>query len=240
MLERNVISATSRKKRTAPRILCYHSVGTSEWGVNDVAPNQFRKHLEVACDAGFRFVEARTIAMGAGRPGDLALTFDDGMASVAVNAAPALSELGIPWTLFVVTGWADGAGPWTDLTLDWSQLEKLANQGATLGSHSVTHPDFGTLDPRLAQEELGASKEELRRRLGIETDSFAIPFGQRRNWNELAMASAKAVGYEHIFAQSVDRRPAGTVARTFITKFDRETLFRSALSGAFDSWDEWM
>ena len=57
--ERNIIAALGRaRKRYIGRILCYYSIGQSEWGVNDVTPQQFRKQLETALDAGFNFVPA--------------------------------------------------------------------------------------------------------------------------------------------------------------------------------------
>ena len=41
--ERNIIAALGHaRKRYIGRILCYHTVGQSEWGVNDVTPAQFR------------------------------------------------------------------------------------------------------------------------------------------------------------------------------------------------------
>ena len=39
---------------------------------------------------------------------DLAITFDDGLKSVLTNAAPILAEYDVPWSLFVVSDWADG------------------------------------------------------------------------------------------------------------------------------------
>src|SRR5262245_27571762 len=35
-------------KREGGRILCYHSIGQPECGVNDVTPMQFRRHIEFA------------------------------------------------------------------------------------------------------------------------------------------------------------------------------------------------
>ena len=37
------------------RILTYHSVGTPEWGVNDVSPRDFERHLQIAVDDGWSF-----------------------------------------------------------------------------------------------------------------------------------------------------------------------------------------
>ncbi len=53
-------------------------------------------------------------------------------------------------------------------------------------------------------------------------------------------AAARAAGYTAVFAQSEERRPPGTVPRTFITRFDGDRIFRGALGGAFDRWEEWL
>jgi hypothetical protein len=37
----------------------------------------------------------------------------------------------------------------------------------------------------------------------------------------------------------VDTRPDGTVLDTFITRVDRPKIFRAALAGAYDGWEEW-
>ncbi len=226
--------------RGAGRILCYHAVGTPAWGVNDVSPRGLRAQIQTALALGFRFVPAEDIRRNGGTPRDLAITFDDGLASVALNAAPVLKDLQIPWTMFVVTDWADGRhafGP--DICLSWRQLEGLAAQGATIGSHSVTHPNFGRLSLAQAEDELACSRRTIDANIGINTTQFAIPFGQSRDWPPAAHAAARATGYTAIYAQSERRRPPGTVARTFITRFDDDRLFRAALRGAFDAWEEW-
>ena len=89
------------------RILAYHSVGTPEWGVNDVSPRDFERHLQIAVDDGWSFATPAEVIAEPDKP-QLALTFDDGLASVLANAAPVLRHHGIPATMFVVTGWADG------------------------------------------------------------------------------------------------------------------------------------
>jgi peptidoglycan/xylan/chitin deacetylase (PgdA/CDA1 family) len=156
------------------------------------------------------------------------------------NAAPVLRHHGIPATAFVVTGWADGRHHrGHDHVLDWDGVRALQEAGMTLASHSVTHPDFGKLDPAAAAHELEDSREQLKTRLGVETDEFAIPLGQSRNWTDHASRAAAEAGYTVVYAQSVDTRPADTVARTFITRIDRPMLFRAALCGGYDNWEEW-
>ena len=91
------------------RILTYHSVGTPEWGVNDVSPRDFERHLQIAVDEGWSFATPGQVLAEPDRP-QLALTFDDGATSVLTHALPVLRHHGIPATAFVVTGWADGHG----------------------------------------------------------------------------------------------------------------------------------
>lgn len=238
-VERNV---RARKPGTpfdlSPRILCYHSVGTPEWGVNDVSPARFAAHLEVALVAGRRFVPASTIAAGHGKPGDLALTFDDGLRTVISGAAPVLRDLGIPWTLFVVTDWADGVGSFEPYTLRWNEIEEAARLGATIASHSVTHPNFARLPDSRVDDEVFRSRDTLESRIGVSTNEFAIPLGLAGDWTDHAQQAAHAAGYEHVYSQSADRRFPGTVARTFIGRFDDERIFGAALNGVFDRWDE--
>jgi peptidoglycan/xylan/chitin deacetylase (PgdA/CDA1 family) len=243
-VERNVLAVISAMRpppaREVGRILCYHSTGTPEWGVNDVAPAQLRRHIEAALTMGYRFRAADEIRCTGGSPRDLAITFDDGLSSVAA-AAPILREFGIPWTIFIVSAWADGVHTFGDgLLLGWREIESLAAEGATIGSHSMTHRNFRYLSAQELEDELFESRRTIAARTGITPDTFAIPFGQRRDWSPQAALAARAAGYEAVYAQSELRRPAGTLGRTFMTRFDDEWIFRAALKGAFDRWEEWV
>ncbi len=239
--ERAVLaSVATRRPLATGRILCYHSIGTERWGVNDVSPQRFREQLELALRLGYRFVPAAWVASGRASANDLAITFDDGLLSVATDAAPILADYRIPWTLFVVADWADGRhGFGEGVVMSWTAIEQLAAQGVEVGSHSVSHPDFGTLPADAAYRELVESRWLIEARTGIRTNEFAIPMGQSMNWSAFAQAAAKEAGYEFIYAQSVLRRPLGTIPRTFITRVDDRRLFKAALEGAFDAWEEW-
>jgi peptidoglycan/xylan/chitin deacetylase (PgdA/CDA1 family) len=237
--ERAIRPTISRRRAAAQgRVLCYHSVGTPEWGVNDVLPGQFRAHMELALSLGYGFVAAADIASGHASQRDLAVTFDDGLRSVNENAASVLAELGIPWTVFVVCGWADGEQAQRALLMDWQDVRQAARLGAEIGSHSMTHPDFSALSDDEAGSELFESRRVIREQTGILVDSFAIPFGQSRNWRPSLSRLARSCGYEHVYAQAIDTRTEGTIARTFITRFDGGRTFRAALEGAFDAWEE--
>ncbi|MFN8635096.1 MAG: polysaccharide deacetylase family protein [Chloroflexota bacterium] len=245
--ERNVLAVATRfgigsHARTTGRILCYHAVGQPLWGVNNITPERFRRHLDLALAAGYRFVPASELARTGGAPNELAITFDDGLKSVLTTAAPILADYGVPWSLFVVSDWVDGHHFWADRTddvlLTWDDVERLAAAGADVGSHSVTHARFGTLDLDQMIDELELSRETIEARIGIRTSSFAIPFGQSGDWPAAAQAAAQAAGYTEIYAQAEETRPPGTVARTFVTRFDGDQIFQAALAGAFDYWEE--
>jgi peptidoglycan/xylan/chitin deacetylase (PgdA/CDA1 family) len=240
--ERTVLASTSRRRLTsAGRILCYHSIGTDLWGVNDVSAERFREQLDLALRLGYRFVPAAMVAEGKAAPNDLAITFDDGLLSVATRAAPILADFGIPWTLFVVVDWTDGRhGFGDDIIMGWAEVEQLAGRGVEIGSHSISHPDFGSIPPDAARRELADSRHLIKARTGIDTRAFAIPMGQSKNWSADAGAAAEEAGYELVYAQSVLNRPTGTVPRTFITRVDDRRLFKAALEGAFDGWEEWV
>ena len=241
LVERHLIARRSGAGEPRSRILCYHSTGTSSWGVNDIEPGRFRRQLQLALDQGYSFVPAGTLANGDGRERDLAITFDDGLSSVAQNAAPILRELNIPWTMFVVSEWADGKHDFgRDVMLGWREIERIAAEGTEIGSHSATHADFRHLDPESTAFELETSMETIERRTGIRAKSFAIPFGHAVNWSPEAQRAATAAGYRTIYAQAEDTRPPGTVARTFVTRFDSDRIFTALLAGAFDGWEEWL
>lgn len=240
--ERAALSLAGERRPARSRILCYHGVGTPSWGVNDVSPARFRSQLETAIRAGYHFVPAELIASGDDiDERRLAITFDDGLASVAEYAAPVLEDLGIPWTLAVVTDWADGQHEFGDgVMLNWAEIERLAERGATIASHSVSHQDFGLIDAPHAEAELFESRITIASRIGITPSAFAIPLGQTKNWNSTAQEAAIRAGYLTVYAQSEERRHAGTVGRTFVTRFDSPRIFRAALAGAFDRWEEWV
>lgn len=204
--------------------------------MNDVTPGRFRAQLESALERGYRFVPADLIAEEGDSHKRLAITFDDGHSSVAEHAAPILAELGIPWTLFVVSDWADGQASRPEL-MGWREIDRMAAQGATIGSHSRSHPNFARISAEQARDEIFRSREIIAARIGITPTSFAIPFGRTKHWTPAAHETALRAGYRHIYAQAEETRPPGTVPRTTVTRFDNDRVFRAALGGAFDRWE---
>jgi peptidoglycan/xylan/chitin deacetylase (PgdA/CDA1 family) len=227
--------------RSTGRILCYHSIGQAAAGVNDVKPEQFCRHIELALRLGFRLVPPGQIARTGGTPMDLAITFDDGWTSVLSEAAPILRDYGIPSLLFVVSSWSDHQSPWAKkFILPWRELERVMVMGVQIGSHSVTHPDFGSIERAQMIDELCTSRDAIHRRLGFAPTAFAIPYGQSMNWPSLAGQLAREAGYEVVYAQAESTRPKDTIPRTFVTRYDNGRIFSALLRGAYDGWEEWV
>lgn len=239
--ERHALAlAAPRRARERGRILCFHSVGQPEFGVNDVPPDRFRRHIELALELGYRFVPPGEIARNGGGAMDLAVSFDDALKSVLTEAGPILREHNIPYTVFVVSEWSEQPLEWQkEKVLSWDELRGMMASGVELGGHSATHRNFGCIDERRAREEFESCRDTMTARLGVKPDVMAIPFGQSMNWTPHADRIAREVGFTTIYAQAEDTRPPETIARTFVTRLDDDRIFKALLRGAYDKWEEW-
>jgi peptidoglycan/xylan/chitin deacetylase (PgdA/CDA1 family) len=122
-------------------ILMYHHVAADTPSSTSVTPERFEAHLRYLERNDFNVAPLRNVleALDAGRPlpdRTVAITFDDGYASVLDEAMPRLERRAWPFTVFVSTHYVDeGYGGY----LDWEGLRELARPGATVGNHTRTH-----------------------------------------------------------------------------------------------------
>ena len=134
-----------------------------------------------------------------------AVTFDDGFVSVLENALPELERRNIPATFFIPTGSLGGPPAWVkpnsparhQRVLSAEQLAVLKDHRLlTVGSHSVSHPDFLKLDGAEARRELEQSKAQLETILGHRVSLFSFPHGK---CDPATINLARAAGYERVF-----------------------------------------
>ena len=130
--------------------------------------------------------------------GRSAVTFDDGLEDVYTIAYPFLKELGVPFTIFVLTDKLDQPGYLTTAQL----LELAQDQLVTIGSHGTDHTRLSAADHDKQAHELHASKEKLEKLLGRPCWCFAYPFGA---YNQTTMELMKSAGYR--LAYAVKGRP---------------------------------
>ena len=171
-------------------ILTYHSLDDSG-SVLSTRPGLFRRQMHSLASRGIPVAPLEEVARGRKA---LALTFDDGYENFAECAVPVLEELGLPATVFVVSGrcggWSDwetaGGAPRLRL-MDWGVLGSLPPRLISLGSHTVSHVNLTRLTAARMEAELGDSRREIEQRLGRAVPDLAYPYG---SVNQAARAAA--------------------------------------------------
>jgi peptidoglycan/xylan/chitin deacetylase (PgdA/CDA1 family) len=192
----------------------------------------------------------RRRAAGALPPRAVALTFDDGYASVLETAWPLLRERHLPATLFAVSGYVDGVRrfPWDHATAGdhtrlstADELREAARQGLDIGSHTVTHRWLPRLDAAELERELVESRAALEDMTGRPVPSIAYPTG---GWNAAVRAAAAEAGYDIGITVDRGRNSAGHDRLSLRRAFAPDTVedFELLLDGAytwlrpFDRW----
>ena len=171
-------------------ILTYHSLHTNGSPVS-VPPAALRQHLRRLRDAGcivLPLSEAieRAAELEPAGARLVALTFDDGYATVLEHAVPLLAGYGWRGTVFPVTDYVGRHNRWPSQPanisaaglLGWSELRELASAGWEVGAHSRTHPDLTSLDNRGLADEVRGARAILEDHLGLAVKAFAYPYGR--------------------------------------------------------------
>lgn len=176
--------ARAASQRPAPglTVLIYHRVGGGTPDERDVPADAFRQQMDLL--ARHRVVALDTaldeLAAGDDRP-KIALTFDDGFADVHRHAWPVLAERGLPFTVYLASGYVGGELHWEGSTaavpgpaLSWDQLAELVGSGlCTVGNHTHRHPR----PEDVVEEDLDACTDAIESHLGLTPRHFAYPWG---------------------------------------------------------------
>ncbi|WP_148572961.1 polysaccharide deacetylase family protein [Nocardioides caldifontis] len=204
-------------------VLCYHAVQPGWTAPMSMEPAVFAEHARWLARHR-RVVPLHAyvdrLGLGAGpRWRDVALTFDDGFASVHDHALPLLVELGLPATVFLVAStivepgrlvdWVDRPPAEPLATLEIDQIREMQEAGVAFESHSYWHHDLTTLSFAECVEDLRASREVLEEVLGHPVRLLAYPRGRHDGDVRAAAASA---GYTHAFALPEQREEPGRFA----------------------------
>jgi peptidoglycan/xylan/chitin deacetylase (PgdA/CDA1 family) len=187
-------------------VLCYHAVSEHLPASLAVAPKDLERQLGLLVRRGYRSV-GFTDAVVPGEGKRLAITFDDGFASVRDLGLPILERLGLTATMFVPTAYPGSEEPmaWSGidrwsregygremLSLDVPDLVDLAERGWEIGAHSHTHPHLSRLGPSELEEELTRPKAQLEEWLGRSCTSIAYPYG---DFSEAVIEASGRAGY---------------------------------------------
>lgn len=244
-------------KNGVPRtvVLCYHSINQSDSDLA-VAPATFREQLRVLKEQGYVFMDFRgllghVIKNGAPRGNVACVTFDDGYEDNLTQAAPILTEMKIPATMFVTSGLMTGDPAVVDrfrrLTgyetpyLSASQARELSSLGFEIGSHTHSHPNLALLDARQTWDEVMRSRKTLEDAIGGAVSTFAYPFGKRgihytgstvRALRESGLQGAAAVAFCAVNARASVR--IYEIPRFFVNRSDTTDSFAQKVRGDYD------
>lgn len=193
--------------RAARPILCYHAISDTWDSDLAVTEAQFEQQIQFFADRGYlgvTFTELERARLAGDSRRLVAITFDDGFASVG-RASGILARHGFRATVFVVTSFVstDEALSWPRLdvgnlespdelrSLTWHECRDLKHAGWEIGSHTVSHPVLPDLDDDALRRELRDSHGSIVDELG-ECASLAYPFGRA---DERVALAAAAAGY---------------------------------------------
>jgi peptidoglycan/xylan/chitin deacetylase (PgdA/CDA1 family) len=129
------------------------------------------------------------------------LTLDDGYRENVLRLRAAALAAPVPATLFVCTQRLSDGKPFDhDLAagvpgfapMTWDEARELERWGFRFGSHTRTHLDCGTNDPRRLHPELVGSRADIERELGHPVELFSYPIGLPANISQSAIDLARA------------------------------------------------
>lgn len=221
------MSKEKTQRRSALPILTYHAIEAGD-GPLSVSPRRFAEHLEAIRNLGYVTTALeRSVKRlyGWGNHSvdrEIAITFDDGYASVLTEAMPLLERFGFKATVFVVSDLVGCRLEGREL-LGWRDIAALSAAGVEIGSHSATHAMLTRLSLDGIYREVSDSKRRIEDRLGKAVRYFAYPRG-------LATARVRRVVIECGYAGA-----CSTVAGTNTHRSDPYFLKRRELYDHDDS-----
>jgi peptidoglycan/xylan/chitin deacetylase (PgdA/CDA1 family) len=192
----------------------YHRVGEAH---NDwerkycVSAARFADHMRTLARAGWRAVPIDDFFNWLNGITQLPeqsflLTFDDGFLGVHEHAAPILTALGWPATVFLVSRligqrdtWCEGHNPSaaTYPLMEASHIREMLAQGFSFQSHTRNHPDLPALDDKELHDQLAGARDDLQALLGEAVDYLAYPYG---HYDDRVLYATQAAGYRAAFS----------------------------------------
>lgn len=230
-------------------MLCYHSVHADGPSFLSISPDRFERQLDVMRRRGWRSgstADLEQLAAGV-RPRDRRafLTFDDGYRDTYTQALPILRSFGFTALVFLIANKTGGqplewiglqadasAYPGVMVSMQWAEVEAMAEQGFEFGSHTCRHRRLTALGDEELTQELADSRRVLKARLG-RCDVLAYPFG---DWDlRVALAAARA-GYSFAFTLPFRGQAQSTllsIPRLSVDHRDDPRRFGMKLTGAY-------
>ncbi|MEO1857003.1 MAG: polysaccharide deacetylase family protein [Rubritalea sp.] len=221
-------------------VLGYHDfTSTGEATAMKLPTDAFRKQLQALKDLKLKILTLEEFL--AWKTGNLKLpersvliTIDDGWKTVYDHAYPILKEFEFPFTLFIYKNYVDGGGK----ALTTAMVEEMKANGASVGSHSVSHPYPSTIRKKIQlgpekyadfiNIELGDSKQFLEEKFGEAITTYAYPGGFH---TPEMFDVAKKEGYECLFTVhpgKVSKKSPNMTLPRYIILGTHDSVFENA------------
>ena len=181
-------------------ILMYHRFGEDGQPSTNIRIAEFEAHLRELSSGSYN-VRSLVEVLNAIRDGKplpdrtIAITIDDGYASVHSEAWPRLKAAKLPFTIFIATTPIDGK---TKGMMSWDQIRELAQDGVGIGAHTLTHLHMVEADDQRNRDELVRAGARIAEELGKPADIFAYPYGEA---SQHVMTLVKEAGYRFALGQ---------------------------------------
>ena len=178
--------------------------------------------------------------------GSIAVTFDDGYRDNLTSALPILEKFGIPATIYIAPALIDGSvSAWwykndnenKSLFLNWDELKCLSKHPLiTIGAHTVNHAVLSELTCDQLKYELSECKSILEKRLGVEVQHLAYPYGSALHAGRREFEAANEVYHSAFTTRNGHlhlrhRRHLTALPRITVQLNDSIKIFKRKLSG---------
>lgn len=201
---------------TKTPVLTYHKIaeipqGTTFPGLY-VPPRLFAAHVAYMARR-YDLVTLADYLEARNAEGRAVLTFDDGTADFAANAAPILGRHNARATVFLVT--AEKTNRWDsengDVEVPLLTPDEIRSLSAAheFGSHTRTHTDLARLEEVRFFDEIALSRADTEALSGKPCRSFCYPYGRKR---AASVAAVRAAGYEGAVTTEKGTNGVGTDA----------------------------
>jgi peptidoglycan/xylan/chitin deacetylase (PgdA/CDA1 family) len=188
-------------------ITIYHRIGRPDPEAHIrglyATPSIIRRHARLLKLMGYEFMTVSEAVDAKDSGIKIAcMTLDDGYRDNFTNGYPVLRDLGIPATVYVVTGhigaehhvWDEATDRTPFSLLDWDQIKELKQAGWEIGSHAHEHVHLPEYPVEYQRRVIGTSKASLEEKLGERVRSFAYPYG---DFDSSVTSLVKETGFDN-------------------------------------------
>lgn len=186
-------------------VLQYHHISEDTPAATSISPERFAEHMAWLADNQYEVMSMPDLVAHLRQKKELpdktvVITFDDGYNSIYTTAWPILRARKWPFTIFINSQHHDEKN---QQYMSWKQLRELAQAGATIGNHSVSHGHMIRVLPgekdkdwqkRMARE-IDMAQQRIDSELGPQKKVFAYPFGEHNDRLEKLLSKRQYIAF---------------------------------------------